>query len=139
MPSVETAEQRFRNAFERLKADRPQVLAPGTAISQNNVAKEAGTDPTALRKARYPDLIRDIQEWVANAEREKTTLRKRRARQRSQREALQAQLHDLKLQRDHAQAELLSAHRLVLELLQENASLRTQLENTPPQPTPIRK
>jgi hypothetical protein len=58
------AEERFRQAFERLKLNSPNVLAPGTAVSQNNVAREAGCDPSAMRKTRFPALIRDIKAYV---------------------------------------------------------------------------
>lgn len=64
-PRVEiSAEQAFREAFERLKRGKPMRLAKGVPVSQNNVAKEAGRDPSALRKVRYPTLIDDIQRWI---------------------------------------------------------------------------
>ena len=59
-----SAEQRFRQAFERLKANKPKVLEVGTPVSQNNVAKEAGCDPSALRKSRFPALVREIQAYL---------------------------------------------------------------------------
>ena len=66
MPSSKpkTAQANFREAFERLKASAPKILPPGTPVSQNNVAKEAGCDPTALKKQRYPDLVAEIQAYV---------------------------------------------------------------------------
>ena len=59
------AEVEFRNAFERLKIGATMVLPTGSPVTQNNVAKEAGRDPSALRKSRYPRLIGEIQGWVA--------------------------------------------------------------------------
>lgn len=59
------AELGFRAAFERLKSGATLILPPGSLVSQNNVAKEAGKDPSALRKSRYPLLIAEIQAWVA--------------------------------------------------------------------------
>jgi len=135
----ESAEQRFRAAFERLKANQPQVLQRGTPVSQNNVAKEAGTDPTALRKQRYPALILEIQAYVEIADRERTIQKERRSRQRQRREDLQATVRRLQDQRDHAQSQLSSAHRAVLELLQENAILKARIEALLPPPTPLRK
>ena len=67
MSSVEakqTAEQRFRAAFDRLKQGSPEVLARTAAVSQNNVAKEANCDPSALRKSRFPSLVAEIQHYV---------------------------------------------------------------------------
>ena len=59
-----SAEAKFRAAFERLKSSMPRVLDAGAAVSQNNVAKEAGVDPSALRKSRYPSLVSEIQAYV---------------------------------------------------------------------------
>ncbi|MFH6566068.1 hypothetical protein [Pseudomonas kulmbachensis] len=58
-----SAEHEFRAAFERLKVGSAMRLEAGSNVSQNNVAKEAGRDPSALKKSRYPKLIADIQEW----------------------------------------------------------------------------
>ncbi|CAM8798752.1 KfrA N-terminal DNA-binding domain-containing protein [Burkholderia pseudomallei] len=135
----ETAEQRFRSAFERLKADEPQLLPRGTPVSQNNVAKEAGTDPTALKKVRYPALIREIQAWVEINGQEKAVQRERQDRRRRARDDLAAKVRKLEDQRDHAQAQLLNAERMVLELLQEKACLQGRLDDLLPPPTPLRK
>ncbi|MBO2979790.1 MULTISPECIES: hypothetical protein [Burkholderia] len=137
--ATETAEQRFRLAFERLKAGRPQVMPPGTPVSQNNVAKEAGTDPTALRKARYPALIREIQAWVEINSEEKAVQRERRDRRARARDDLAAKVKRLEGQRDYAQAKLLSAERMVLELLKVNARLQARLDDLIPPPTPLQK
>nr|WP_302685079.1 hypothetical protein [Pseudomonas syringae]UVN17909.1 hypothetical protein pPsy0479a_00077 [Pseudomonas syringae] len=59
-----SAEGSFRSAFERLKTDNPSILAKGTPVSQNNVAREAGLDPSALKKARFPELVSEIQQWI---------------------------------------------------------------------------
>ncbi|MEI6001854.1 hypothetical protein H3V53_33315 [Paraburkholderia bengalensis] len=133
----ETAEQRFRSAFERLKANQPQVLPRGTQVSQNNVAKEAGTDPTALRKARYPALIREIQAWIDINGMEKAVQRERQHQRKHAKEEAATTAKRLQAQRDHAQAELISAQRLVLELLEENARLRARLDDLLPPPTPF--
>ena len=60
---VAAAERRFREAFERLKAGEPIRLNKDVEVTQNNVAKEAGTDPSALRRSRYPALVTDIQAY----------------------------------------------------------------------------
>jgi Mg2+/citrate symporter len=140
MPHVtETAEERFRAAFERLKIDAPIVLPKGTPVSQNNVAKEAGTDPTALRKARYPSLIRDIQAWVETAALQQAKSKKRQARQNQNKESLTERVKTLTQQRDQAQSEALSLYRLVLELSVEKVKLQSQLDELRPQPTPLRR
>lgn len=63
MSRNETADARFREAFRRLKEGAPQVLEKGALPSQNNVAKEAGKHPSALRKERYPELVAEIQAY----------------------------------------------------------------------------
>lgn len=60
-----SAEVNFRKAFERLTTGDTVILPAGSAVTQNNVAREAGRDPSAFRKARYPELINEIQEWLA--------------------------------------------------------------------------
>ena len=136
---TETAEARFRAAFERLKDNVPIILPKGTPVSQNNVAKEAGTDPTALRKSRYPSLIRDIQTWVEKATLEQTKAKKRQARQNQNKESLTERVETLERERDQAQSEALSLHRLVLELLVEKTKLQSRLDELLPPPTPLRR
>lgn len=59
-----SAAEQYRAAFERLKNNKPERLPKGTLVSQNNVAKEAGSDPSALKKTRFPLLIAEIQMYV---------------------------------------------------------------------------
>ena len=61
---VSKAEIRFLEAFERLKSNNPEILPKGTPVTQNNVAKEAGVNPSALRSSRYPELAQQIQNWI---------------------------------------------------------------------------
>ena len=63
--SKKSAEQQFRDAFERLKCGKPQVVDRGAEVTQNNVAREAGCDPSALKKDRYPILVSEIQAYKA--------------------------------------------------------------------------
>lgn len=138
-PENETAEGRFREAFARLKAGKPQVLPIGTPVSQNNVAKEAGTDSTALKKARYPALIREIQAYVEIIGVEEAAQTVRRLRNKQRREDLAAKAKNLQAQRDHAQAQLVSAQRRLLELLHENAAMKVRIDELSPPLTPLRR
>lgn len=122
-----SAEQRYRDAFERLKAGRPDRLPAGSAVSQNNVAKEAGVDPTALRKARFPSLVKDIQSYVAAQDRAPPSKRQQLLEQRNVRVEETAREQVLKAQRDDAHSRLMSCQRAVLELLEENRLLRERL------------
>lgn len=137
MPTSETsrgsAEQRFRDAFERLKFGVPEVLPKGTHVSQNNVAKEAGCDSSALRKARFPLLVMEIQEWVethkgeqAFSERQK--LLKQRRKNRDTRDTIA----DLKRQRDIAASLVADANLRIVELSEALADARTRLDQLQP-------
>ena len=88
-----TAEANFREAFERLTIGAPKILPADAHLSQNIVAKEAGCDPSALRKARFPSLVAEIQNYVAahggeRPESERQKLLKQRQRGRLAREAI---------------------------------------------------
>lgn len=130
---VPNAEQRFRNAFERLKLGVPTVLPKGTHVSQNNVAKEAGCDPSALRKSRFPLLVIAIQEWVEahkgeQAPSERQRLLKQRRKNRDTREIIA----DLKKQRDTAVGLLADADRKLVELSEKVADLESKLHELRP-------
>ncbi|MBS0194664.1 MAG: hypothetical protein JSR34_10485 [Proteobacteria bacterium] len=60
------AEAAFRSAFARLRSGCPEILPAGTRVTQNNVAREAGRDPSAFKKKRYPELVREIQGFLAS-------------------------------------------------------------------------
>ncbi|WP_295004750.1 hypothetical protein [uncultured Dechloromonas sp.] len=132
-----TAEQRFHQAFERLKANEPQVLVRNTPVSQNNVAKEAGCDPSALRKSRFPSLVREIQAYVELHKDELPSKRQTLLKQRAIRQKQRDQLADVIRQRDAALSQIASANRRVVELSEEVKMLRLRLEEFKPPPSPI--
>lgn len=127
-----TAEQRFRQAFERLKADKPKVVIAGTPVSQNNVAKEAGCDSSALRKARFPSLVREIQAYVEINGQERPSKRKEQTKRRELRSELVDRLKQVSAQRDFAQSQLVSAQRRIVELMSELRVARAQLDAVRP-------
>jgi len=126
---VSKAELKFREAFERLKQGKPDILPKGTHLSQNNVAKEAGVDPSALRRARFPELVSKIQEWIDAHKDEKRTKTPRQMMlaQRSKNRDLKEKYQSLEEQRDKALSQLLDAQARIIELTLENQSLRAQL------------
>lgn len=117
-PSIEqNAEAEFRAAFRRLTKNTPTRVGKGTPVSQNNVAREAGRDPSALRKSRYPGLIREIQEFVSQGPlprqptpRESALASRRRSKELRQRNA------QLKSDRDLALSQLSCANARIVEL-----------------------
>jgi len=134
--SNKTAGARFKEAFERLKLDVPKVLPRGTPVSQNNVAKEAGCDPSALRRTRFPSLIAEIQHYLSShvadmPDSARQKLLKQRRRNRSTRETIK----DLEKQRDSAKGLLADANLWIVDLFEELALLRIQIDELKPSAT----
>lgn len=135
---VSSAEARFREALQRLISGKTKVLPPGSAVSQNNVAREADCDPSALRKSRFPALVREIQAYVELHQGDEllTTqlvAKRKRAANRSTRE----HLADAERQRDMAQSLLASANLRIVELTHEVQSLQMRLDELQPPPTKL--
>lgn len=130
----QSAEDRFRNAFERLKSRDPKMLKPGTPVTQNNVAREAGCDPSALRKARFPALIREIQAYIELHPNDDFSASQKTKRKRAANRTTQERLVDTIRQRDQAQSILASANMRILELTEEIQSLQRQLDEVRPPP-----
>lgn len=123
-----TAEALFRAAFERLKLDKPSVLPKSSPVTQNSVAREAGRDPTALKKSRYPGLIAEIQRWVeshAGQEAPSPTSRVEAARRKNR--ALNEARDILQIQLDAVASELLAARSTILELHQTIERMKADL------------
>lgn len=132
-PEAASAEQRFRDAFERLKLGVPQVLPRGAPVSQNNVAKEAGCDSSALRKRRFPLLVLDIQEWVdAHRGEQPPSVRQRMLKQRGKNRDLRQTISDLKKQRDAAVGKLADADLRIVELTERLADAQARLDQLQP-------
>ena len=114
------AEGAFRQAFERLKVNQPLIIPKGSAVTQNNVAREAGVDPSALKKSRFPALVESIQNWVSDNNQRMQSGQSQRGKNRGLRERLAS----MKEQRDRALNILANADALILELLRENERLQ---------------
>ncbi|WP_223879694.1 hypothetical protein [Dechloromonas sp. CZR5] len=112
-----SAADQYRAAFERLKSNMPVRLPKGTLVTQNNVAREAGTDPSALKKSRFPTLIAEIQQFVSSQEdiRPASARQARIARQNKNR-SLKERLAEVSLQRDTLASKLSEADMVILEL-----------------------
>ena len=137
-PAMGRAEKAFRDAFERLKLGKPVRLPQGTPVSQNNVARETGCDPSALKKSRYPGLINEIQHWINEHNiKAPPSTRQKILTQRKKNRSLKEIINDLKSQRDIAASLLVEADAKILELTMENARLQAMLHST--NVNPIRK
>jgi hypothetical protein len=122
------AEKAFREAFDRLKKGKPERLPKNSFISQNNIAKEAGRDPSALRKTRFPTLIAEIQRWVIeNPADTSTSPRQTVLTQRRRNRSLKDKIEAVTAERDHALSLLVEADARIVELTLENLELRAKL------------
>lgn len=131
----QSAEERFRQAFERLKAGEPKVMKRGTSVTQNNVAREAGCDASALKKARFPALIREIQAYIELHQDNDHSAGQKTKRRRAANRSKQERLEDAIRQRDQAQSILASANMRIVELTDQVQSLQRQLDEIRPPPT----
>jgi len=131
--SKSTAEERFREAFERLKLGKPTMLPKGTPVSQNNVAKEADCDPSALRKKRFPSLIAEIQQYVESNKGEAPESNRQKMLQRSRRNRDTREIiTDLKKQHSEVVGLLADANYRIVERTEELEEVRRKLEEIEP-------
>lgn len=125
------AENAFREAFDRLKKGKPERLSKDVPISQNNIAKEAGCDPSALRKSRFPSLIAEIQRWIhENPAHSPTSARQTILAQRRRNRSMKDMIEAVIAERDHALSLLVEADARIVELILENTELRANLPNS---------
>lgn len=128
LPARRSAADQYRDAFERLKLNRPQLLPKGTPVTQNNVAKEAGSDPSALKKSRFPSLIAEIKTYVEqHAEERPPSLHKVNLLARQKSRALRDRIEQVARQRDQLASLLTEADAKIIELYDRIAELERQL------------
>ena len=118
---AEPAEAIYRAAFERLKSGNPINVKGEYTISQNNVAREALRDPSALKKKRFPILVAEIQVYTAkkntpNNKKKKTSNRTRTTKER---------LKDCTKQRDKMCSIISSQNEYIDNLLNEINELKS--------------
>jgi len=128
LPARRSAADQYRDAFERLKLNRPQLLPKGTPVTQNNVAKEAGSDPSALKKSRFPSLIAEIKTYVEqHAEERPPSLNQVNLLARQKSRALRYRIEQVVRQRDQLASLLSEADAKIIELYDRIAELERQL------------
>nr|WP_315437688.1 hypothetical protein [uncultured Pseudomonas sp.] len=128
LPARRSAADQYRDAFERLKLNRPQLLPKGTPVTQNNVAKEAGSDPSALKKSRFPSLIAEIKTYVEqHAEERPPSLKQVNLLARQKSRALRDRIEQVARQRDQLASLLSEADAKIIELYDRIAELERQL------------
>jgi hypothetical protein len=123
------AERQFYEAFERLKSGKTKILPKGSRVSQNNVAKEAGVDPSALRRSRFPTLVAAIQKWIEEnaCDDNHKSKRQRILAGRAKNRELIERLEGAEQRAGLATAKLVLAEERIVELTMENQRLQAQL------------
>ncbi|MGK0269857.1 MAG: DNA primase large subunit [Cocleimonas sp.] len=116
------AETLFREAFERLLANTPVNVPKGTKVSQNNVAKEAGKHPTALKKDRFPTLVLQIQDLLKQQELDSDIIDKKK--QLRKQRTLKERLADCKAQRDKLASICEAQTQLIDDLMDQIADFK---------------
>ena len=113
-------------------------MPKGTRVSQNNVAKETGVDPSALRRSRFPKLVQDIQQWIEvnGGDDGAKSPRQRILAARSQNRGLRERLDEAEAKAAKATAKLILAEARIVELTIENQRLQALLPSA--NVTPIR-
>lgn len=122
--SLGRAEKAFREAFYRLKRGKPKNVKMGSPVTQNNVAREAGRDPSALKKARFPLLVEQIQAYVDSQGSSSPATSTHLAAARRNNRKLAAEKQELKVQRDDMISKILSLQIELLSLYKEVETLR---------------
>lgn len=108
------AELLFRDAFNRIVNNETIRLRPGTKLTQNNVAREAGRDPSALKKDRYPSLVMEIQGYILS---QRKIVPQKKEIQTNNVRSLLEQLKDCRVQRDKLMSIVNSQNEYIQELL----------------------
>lgn len=123
----ETAESSYRNAFDRLKSGDTLVLPRGAPVSQNNVAKEAGSDPSALRKSRFPTLVAQIQNYISENQPVTSNKSQKALAHRKRNRNIQERLEDALRERDQLSTMLNLANTKILELNERLTELEAKI------------
>lgn len=123
----------YHEAFIRLVSGCPIVLPKGTPVTQNNVAREAGRDPSAFRKSRYPVEVLEVQEWKTVHKGEQLpSKRQQLLRQRRKKRDTKETIADLKKQRDIATGLLADADLRIVHLSEKLDDLQARLDEIQP-------
>lgn len=135
---VGRAERAYREAFERLKQGKPVRLPPGAEVHKKNIAIEAGKDPSALKRKRFPSLVAEAENYCrerkgASTESPRQLVLAKRDVERGKRE----QAAKYKAERDEALSLLVEAEACIVDQAAELRSLK--LTMPPSNVRPLRR
>ncbi|KIY40750.1 hypothetical protein TZ03_11455 [Pseudomonas sp. 10-1B] len=116
----DNAEFEYRKAFRRIvegKALRVGKMAPPNLA---NIAREAGKDPSALKKSRYPIFISEVESFNNNVnsagERIDRSLSTQLKAARSENKKLRESYEQLTIERDESHSRVLNLQLALVEM-----------------------
>jgi len=116
----DNAEIEYRKAFRRIvegKAMRVDKMAPPNLA---NIAREAGKDPSALKKSRYPIFISEVESFNNNVssagERIDRSLSAQLKAARSENRKLRESYEQLTIERDESHSRVLNLQLALVEM-----------------------
>jgi len=124
--------ENYYAALFRLKNNTGNIIPPGSRITLDNVSKEAGNGPSAIRKSRpeHQQLILDIE----SAEKDRIAkLAISKPTSSEIRKVWHEKLKNLKIENDHLKKSLQDADNKLYAVVRENFILRLrvrELENS---------
>lgn len=120
------SEERFREAFHRLRDGKPTTLPNGSEVTQKNISLEAGCGPDSLKKSRHPRLIAEIKSWITQRDLlSAQTKAKPQQKERLAKESTADRMRYLEAQRDLLASKLVEADAKILELTSEVLRLQS--------------
>ncbi|MBC3421864.1 MULTISPECIES: hypothetical protein [Pseudomonas] len=115
----ESAEDEYRKAFKRLVEGKALRIDKKSATTLANIAREAGRDPSALKRSRYPTFVSEVEFHNENVgstlERRDRSLSAQLASARAENKSLRARCLGLSAERDAAQSKVLNLQQVLVE------------------------
>lgn len=116
----ESAEVEYRKAFNRIIEGKAVRVGKTASPTLANIAREAGKDPSALKKSRYPGFIGEVEAFnqVSSSVKDETdrslTAQLKSARQENKR--LREEYELLSIERDLSHSRVLNLQQAIVEL-----------------------
>lgn len=108
----DSAEEEYRRAFRRIVEGKTIRISKNAKLTLASIAREAGKDPSALKKSRYPTFIAEVEEYnsspVATVKRADRSLTAQLKAARAENDVLRKQYTELAAERDLAHSKVLN-------------------------------
>ncbi|EOG3619010.1 hypothetical protein G7017_11040 [Pseudomonas fulva] len=118
-----SAEEEYRKAFKRIIEGKPIRISKHAKLTLANIAREAGNDPSALKKSRYPTFIAEVEEYNSSpsptVKRSDRSLTAQLTAARAENNALRERCTELAAERDIAHSKVLNLQLALIEKCQE--------------------